>query len=325
MAENEFFEFHEDSFHEFLNSWLGPEERSEEEFSVSFAAYHALAHAGMLLRARGSEEIPESLAALANAQRIKIVSDACEFVLGFGVPAHLTGILANDAPDADEVEEFEHVLLQRDELDVVIELGKRLVGDAVQRDDILLKKLSYSISIAAKFDDVFLKRPDLMAVCSRILLGLRPLDWLADGSYPDWFRIAREWDEEIAADDMMSLFKAQGRPKRDLQVHVLNHHANVRVFRREAQPLQMAAASSLQGIVLKSAEKDELSLIPHPDEQLTTLRLVPPIATDRTILLIDHEPVELVEPWDADGEAIIRTFTIRPVLERGAELELRTE
>jgi hypothetical protein len=304
MAENEFFEFHEDSFHEFLNSWLGPEERSEEEFSVSFAAYHALAHAGMLLRARGSEEIPESLAALANAQRIKIVSDACEFVLGFGVPAHLTGILANDAPDADEVEEFEHVLLQRDELDVVIELGKRLVGDAVQRDDILLKKLSYSISIAAKFDDVFLKRPDLMAVCSRILL---------------------EWDEEIAADDMMSLFKAQGRPKRDLQVHVLNHHANVRVFRREAQPLQMAAASSLQGIVLKSAEKDELSLIPHPDEQLTTLRLVPPIATDRTILLIDHEPVELVEPWDADGEAIIRTFPIRPVLERGAELELRPE
>ena len=53
MAENEFFEFHEDSFHEFLDSWLGPEERGEEEYSVNFAAYHVLAHAGMLLRARG--------------------------------------------------------------------------------------------------------------------------------------------------------------------------------------------------------------------------------------------------------------------------------
>ena len=69
MTENEFFEFHEGSFLEFLDSWLGPEERSEEEFSVNFAAYHALAHAGMLLRARGTEQIPEGLAGLSGAAR----------------------------------------------------------------------------------------------------------------------------------------------------------------------------------------------------------------------------------------------------------------
>ena len=274
---------------------------------------------------RGAEQIPKELAALSDAQRIKIVSDACAFVLGFGVPAHLTRVLSNDAPDSDEIEEFEHVLLQRDELDVVIEFSKRLVGDAVRRDDLLLKNLSYAISVAAEFDDLFLKRPDLIAVCSRILLGLRPLDWLADGSYPDWFRIAREWDDEVAAGDMMSLFKAQSKHNRDPQVHALSRQAKVRVFRREASPLQMAAASSLQSIELVSDDGNELWLILHPDEQLTTLRLARPIATASTIVFIDHERVELVEPWDADGEAIIRTSTIRPVVEHGAELELPTE
>ena len=132
-------------------------------------------------------------------------------MLGFGVPGQLRKILSTDAPDSDGIEEFEHVLLDRDELDVVIELSKRLVGDAVRQDDVLLAKLAEAVSAAAEFDDVLLKRPDLMAVCSRILLGLRPLDWLADGSYPDWFSIARKWDEEVAADDSMSLSKVQGK------------------------------------------------------------------------------------------------------------------
>ncbi len=183
-------------FTKFLDSWLGPEQRSEEDFSVNYAAYHALADAGMMLRLRGANAIPRELATLPSERRGKIVLDACEFVLGFGIPANLAQVLSNPMPEPEDIEEFEHVLLQRDELDVVIELAKRLVANAVQADDALLAKLSDAVSVAAEFDDAFLKRPDLMAVCSRVLLALRPLNWLSSGSCPDWFALARSWDTE---------------------------------------------------------------------------------------------------------------------------------
>ncbi len=195
---------HEASFHEFLDSWLGPEQRSEEDFSVNYAAYHALAHAGMLLRVTGTDAIPAELATLPSERRAKIVLNACEFVFGFGIPAHLSHILSDATPEPEDIEEFEHVLRQRDELDVVIELSKRVVADAVKTDEALLAKLADAISVAAEFDDEFLKRPDLMATCSRILVALRPLNWLANGSYPDWFALARSWDCESNIEQVLA-------------------------------------------------------------------------------------------------------------------------
>jgi hypothetical protein len=58
--------------------------------------------------------------------------------------------------------------------------------------------------VAAEFDDAFLKRSDLMAVCSRVLVGIRPLNWLASGSYPDWFALARSWDGEPSIEQIVS-------------------------------------------------------------------------------------------------------------------------
>ncbi len=151
---------HEGLLHEFLASWLSPEPRGQEDFSVGFAAYHALAHAGMLLRMRPTGAILFELSGLSTAQRTKLVSDACDFAIGFRIPAHLKRILANGTPEPEDIEEFEHILLQRDELDVVIELSYRICANAAKTDDALLVKLSDTISVAAEFDDAFLKRPE---------------------------------------------------------------------------------------------------------------------------------------------------------------------
>jgi hypothetical protein len=85
------------------------------------------------------------------------------------------------------------------------------------------------------------------------------------------------------------------------------------------------AAALRQSIRLESDEQHVLWLVPHPNEQLRTLRLIPPIATHSSTVFIDHKPVALVEPWNADGQAIIQTSAIQPVVEDGAELELRTD
>lgn len=184
--------FHAAQFETCFSWWDDPEEGAATGISSHYAAYHVLAHAAFLLRC-GETACLSVIESLPSERVTTLVDAACTYAIGFNLPPEAKSVLQKGSAEPDDIEYIELLLSHRDELDLVIELAKRFARKSQQ--DRLRRAVASAASVAAEIDDQLLTRADLMSVCSRALAGVRPTDWLCDGSYPDWFSIARSWDK----------------------------------------------------------------------------------------------------------------------------------
>ena len=132
--------------------------------------------------------------------------------------------------------------------------------------------------------------------------------------------------EILPPEDLVELLRDRIEPKArcDSEQVRVGHRQLPKVLRfHRKEGFQMAAAASQQPLWLFADIGYKLGLMPAQDERFTTLRLVPRIATGANFIRVSQSRVELVEPWDADGQAVIQTAAILPILE-GRDLELET-
>ncbi|MGH7134537.1 MAG: hypothetical protein ACREHD_02290, partial [Pirellulales bacterium] len=186
--------FHDESFQLYLRAWRESSNRDELEMGLPEAAYHVLAHAGMLRRLRGEsrEARIDELSRLPKDERFRLVREACQFSLQFGMPEHFQRFLAQDVLDADELGEIEGALLQRDEFDAVLSAMDQLVGECLASDDDLLASVARAHCVAAELDDQLAQRPDILSVASRVVA-----DYTDPAHYGAWLVKARRLDEEF--------------------------------------------------------------------------------------------------------------------------------
>lgn len=192
-TDNGLIPFHLDQFNECFSLWNDEEERENAGLSREYVAYHLIAHAAYLSRCEHIASIFK-IESLPKEQLATLLLMAGEFAVNFDLPGVALAILGKDSLEPEELEYIEHLLSHRDELDLVIEQLKRFARNA--NNEQIRRLVVRGVGIAAGIDDVLLTRPDIMSVCSRSLVGIRSTEWLFNGSYPDWFAIARGWDKE---------------------------------------------------------------------------------------------------------------------------------
>lgn len=194
MADVETAAFHDDSFRLYLHAWRDATYRVELEMGLGEAAYHVLAHAGMLQRMPHTQKrvVTDELFAMSQDDRVRLVRDACEFAIGFAVPGHFDRLLAEEILDTDELAEIEGALIQRDELDAVLRMMDQLVGDCLEHNDDLLASVARAHCAAAEFDDRLAQRPDILAVASRIVA-----DSTEPAHFAPWLSEARKLDRNL--------------------------------------------------------------------------------------------------------------------------------
>lgn len=204
MPDHETIAFHDDSFRLYLLAWREPDYRGELEMGLPEAAYHALAHAGMLERIGTPESRTAmgQLLALSREDRTRLLRDACEFAAEFAVPKHFERFFAQEAFDVDDLAEVEAALIQRDELDVVMRAVDRLIDDVLVQNDDLRAMIARAHGAEAVFDERLSERPDLLAVASRIVA-----DSTDPTQYGSWLLHARQSDEEYFEPTLRELLK----------------------------------------------------------------------------------------------------------------------
>lgn len=198
-------ESHKESYGRCLAYWRDAALRGADEVSESEAAYDLLAHTGFMLRIGADRNAPPQALSFPMEDRVRIVSAACDHIEQFSLPDNVKRYLANDALENEELGEFEQILLQRDELDVVVQFSREMVRDTIEHDDALLAKLASAVSVAAELDEAILSRPDIIAVASRILVGSRPDPWHSEDPLSDWFVKARAWDLGFSSPNLPDL------------------------------------------------------------------------------------------------------------------------
>jgi len=192
------------SLRDCLAAWALPS-CHEERITENRSAYLVLLNAGMLLRNSKSKELPAEIASMSLEEQSHLVSAACEYAGDFSLPQSVRHALRKDELEPEELEACEDALGDIDELDVVLALSKRLVDSVLDRDDQLLLRLATAITAARVAAKQMLSRPDIVAIASRVLIPIRPLDWLPPGSFPDWFAKARECDAELSSFDIRDI------------------------------------------------------------------------------------------------------------------------
>lgn len=87
--------------------------------------------------------------------------------------------------------------------------------------------------------------------------------------------------------------------------------------------LQLAAAGPAESKIVLETEGRELWIIRHGQPDLLCLQLMadPEVRVDE--ILIDGKPLELVEDWDDEQEAVFRRQDVMPALQAGCKIELR--
>lgn len=205
MTDHEATAFHDDSFRLYFRAWREPDYRGELEMGIPEAAYHALAHAGMLERLvdRRPGSGLEQLLDLPQEERARLVRDACEFAADFAVPRHFERFFAQDVLDTDELAEIEGALIQRDEFDAALMAADQVVNEFLASDDDLQTQVAGALDAARRFDDRLSQRPDILAVATRIV---------ADSTDPEhygaWLVKARQLDENFFEPTLLEFLPA---------------------------------------------------------------------------------------------------------------------
>jgi hypothetical protein len=202
MTDAGLIQFHADSLRKFARCWHSAEAAAAEGVAAPEAAYHLLEDAGLLYRYTADDRWLAPFVRQAPADRKRLITAACAFVGGLALAEQARPLLAAEELGPGQWDAVEALLARRDALEVVLDLAKRLAADLLDPPDAeVLQGLAGACCVAAAFDDELLARPDVAALASRALLGLR--DQLRTPPDPRqywWFGLAQEADEAAEND-----------------------------------------------------------------------------------------------------------------------------
>jgi hypothetical protein len=166
-------DFHRNTRDTFLREWRKYAESSDIDASEYVAAYELLKHAGWLYRYTGDREDLAPVHGLDSSHRLRLVEGACALTKNLILRDRVTDIYAQEDFDGDDLVRLEGVLIERDGLEVVLQLLSSMSQSLVaQGHDQLVEAHGAAVEMARGIDEALQKKAECLLPALGILRHL---------------------------------------------------------------------------------------------------------------------------------------------------------